>query len=1246
MQTDDKKNLEENTNKAETEDISPKKPNRLISIVKKTLKAALYLVFIFSLLVVLILVFPYHILATPALSAIEHSTGIQIDANVRKISLLTGISIQNLQIQHPSGFDNNPASIDNFTLSYSLLHMLLNRELVIDEISIDSPKLFYEETDDGYSNIQALLEKISGPEAEEPKQEKKEESGKVANSIGIRVQIKKFRITNIAAHIRTKDLTADISGFNVLMHADAGPDTNRINAAVELGGGKVHINRPDAIANIQTPWKMKLSMHGKDDIQANINLPFLLHDSSYKQSKLPNSKLVIGIVARANLKQDRATIDSTRIVLNETTTLLDLSATLQGLTKQEKKYHATIKQLGANLDEFGPWIAALGIPIKASGSFYISESSITGTTTDKLPSFDLHAIAKSISVQHGKNLHVNNLNLTLNAKGNKEKLNKDANEKTFEVDADASLTVDSLRAAENRLGNTAMDLTTHATLEDSRPQSANLNLMLDLHGVENPTQKIKLKRVSLNTTATANLKTGNIELQIERLDIPQVVSVRLNAELNEFGRKGNIKPLSVNAPRFDVLYRMARTMKLTSGIQSASGSLNLRLSANWKMEWKKFLQLLPKDSCEQIKGLAGKQYPQTQQIECKQRAISYRMPGRAKIKATIKKVSLCTAKNEVCIKNLSSSLDAGIRGNKINATAQLSIDSAITRTQIINGLVLNLDAKASPSKAWVGSTMSIDSFADSAQKAKVSVLGMNIDATVPLHRFKPAKRGDVSLKLTAENITKDERQQIHSFVFDMAAKLKKNHAQITASALAKRIEDTKEESQIDGLAINLTTEADIDKHFMPSTSQLQLEIDTKKISSPQKLPMPLEKSSMTVRMNTPNGFRDVVLKEFSILIPTIGMKAALNGKLYPLVYSLAPFKMSDKPNMDASLFISLSQKNSLNISGAEISGTLGLKGNLNIRGDIGNLNGSIRADDFRLHTETKSELTGQKTEISIERFDTNIPFSQQFVLRPKFRLKPADTSIASNIKRSNTLIYDALREYADEKGNFKLRKLLFMQSMNNTLQRKILIDSLDMDMQFAQNNFAIDAMHMQFLDGDITGKLKIFLPPEKPSRPMLDMNMQMTGINLAYLNVNKKREEITSETEVSAIMNTSVNLLKKELEGRIDITQISMKQLDQLLVFMDPQGVDPKIQKNRETLKLASIVKPRVELVSIWIAHENLNMDITMSSLPLVQQGLQHVLDKLKIRRYSIAPIIKSYMPKDEDEKETETGKADETARK
>jgi hypothetical protein len=82
--------------------------------------------------------------------------------------------------------------------------------------------------------------------------------------------------------------------------------------------------------------------------------------------------------------------------------------------------------------------------------------------------------------------------------------------------------------------------------------------------------------------------------------------------------------------------------------------------------------------------------------------------------------------------------------------------------------------------------------------------------------------------------------------------------------------------------------------------------------------------------------------------------------------------------------------------------------------------------------------------------------------------------------------------------------------------------------------------------------------------------------------------------------------------------------LDSMLAYLDPNKTNESVQNNRKLIKAWYMkwINPRVKLVSIWISHGNLNMDIEIDAWFVAGTLIKRVLKNMRIRRIDITPFL------------------------
>jgi hypothetical protein len=188
-------------------------------------------------------------------------------------------------------------------------------------------------------------------------------------------------------------------------------------------------------------------------------------------------------------------------------------------------------------------------------------------------------------------------------------------------------------------------------------------------------------------------------------------------------------------------------------------------------------------------------------------------------------------------------------------------------------------------------------------------------------------------------------------------------------------------------------------------------------------------------------------------------------------------------------------------------------------------------------------------------------------------------------------------------------------------QREVGLQALAMDLGWSDSTLRVDRFELGAFGGDITGSLAMQLRRLQPLDVTLVLRAQVGNVNLAHLDPAAAR--VTPDTEFSALAAARVGL-PRELDGRVDLTRLSLAQLDRLLYFLDPSGTNSSVQANRKLLSAwyMRLARPRVSLVSLWVTRGNLNLDIEMAALFLVQPILDYTLHRSRLRRLNLWPIL------------------------
>jgi len=253
--------------------------------------------------------------------------------------------------------------------------------------------------------------------------------------------------------------------------------------------------------------------------------------------------------------------------------------------------------------------------------------------------------------------------------------------------------------------------------------------------------------------------------------------------------------------------------------------------------------------------------------------------------------------------------------------------------------------------------------------------------------------------------------------------------------------------------------------------------------------------------------------------------------------------------------------------------------------------------------------------------DGDVPFSQQVVLRlPRWWLPQPKRTIFEGASAS--VLYDVMRPYTKRGASLALESVTQDEQLG-AIQRQTRIGRTSLDLTVADNALRLKRLYMKIFGGDIVGAVEAQVISLLPLDVLLRARTQITGVNLAYL--DREAKEHTPDTEVSAMLDLKYRPAQESLEGRINITRLSLDMLDAMLAYLDPNKKNKSVQSNRELINAwyTEWINPRVKLVSIWVSHGNLNMDIELDAWFVAGVVLKRVLHNMRIRRLNILPILR-----------------------
>ena len=1212
----------------------PGKPNNGRKIVRRILSTLAGLVIIVLLLVALVLVLPWRLAAPLALNYLNDYTGLSIDAQVTRLSLFSGLTIENLSIKPPPGFRLPPLSAARLVLEYDLGDLWPGRTVTVERVSLTGVDVAIEQDETQGYNIGAIIDAFAGngPPAPTEPEPQEEETGETA---GKPFTIKVTHLEVGIDRARLKQPGASMEAHGLVLAARGSLSTDgksdlEATLAIAADGPVYAVQRPDLAAAVTGDIRLSAGLKDFRDAQASLSAR-LAATGLRDNAPLPPASASLDLKAAADLSSGAVTLAGLSLALQRR-----LSLSLSGsFNWNDPRFavQAFIDTLSLDLKELEPF-ALLFLPgASLEGAVTAKSGGINAPLMDldpsRPPSAGLAVNLAGIGVtlpSLGLGVRALDGDLTVETgEGPGLSLGLKATAAAVSLDAMAvkGLALD-LKLSVPPPWPTAVNLAVSVTAQRCAglgvdlPLALRLNLSADPHAGELAHLELSvnspgLARVDAEVSGRDFLKRGAAEVN---LDLPRL-------------------PAVMAALPATVASLLPRGMKLL-------GRLKTTVRTSWKLGQGEFGALLPPPVRQWVALHRPDLLPSGLADDAPMRLPSLAaLPVEADLEARLDLPSFTLVEPSLEATDMGIRLAA--RGTTRALDYRLDMETARATLPQAEGrnVRLSLTGVARPSGITAALDAAVSRMDLPGPDAHLADLKVAASVAAPARDFAPRPEGasaTVALKLASAGLgPKETARALRGLVLDASAGLSlSGQTTLAAKAGLDRFSDAGSGMSADRVTLVLDAATGVGLDLAPGATTLDVTVGLGTLDTAGLLPFPLQDNQARISLATADSLREATLKTIEVKAPSLGLGVQGQGRVYPLLRSLDPPALPEKPNADLSLRLKVDNPTPLTLKGPTVlTGSLGLDVDLRLSGDVASVSGGVTARDFSLSmttTQRQTQKDGQETRtqtvgrtVAIDRLNLDIPFVQSLALRPGVRLLTSRTASILRGQGHDTL-YGPLRRWSGHKESVRFASLRLTDHADGRDVRTLALDETAMDLVYADNTFRIDRLHLNLLGGDVVGSLALQLPPDRPGLPRVRMAMQFSGVNLGYL--EGAAAAVTPETEVSALLEGGMDLADADsLNARMDITHISLSQLDKLLAFLDPQGADPKIQSNRSLLSKAVLVRPTVELVAMWVAHENLNMDISIKSIPVVRQWLQSILDNLRLRRYSIAHLLRNYLP-------------------
>lgn len=303
----------------------------------------------------------------------------------------------------------------------------------------------------------------------------------------------------------------------------------------------------------------------------------------------------------------------------------------------------------------------------------------------------------------------------------------------------------------------------------------------------------------------------------------------------------------------------------------------------------------------------------------------------------------------------------------------------------------------------------------------------------------------------------------------------------------------------------------------------------------------------------------------------------------------------------------------LTVPGVDVEGAVGFDTRLVIRDGIIDSSGLLTARRLSLENET----------VVVSDIDGGFPFEVSLATLPQegyvelpqrvlFGDGRVRVGIGKEVKLASRrpLYFPRIRRYRADRG-VRIRSIY---------ARGFEVEYLELDGALRNGQLVAERARLSLLGGDIDGSMSVGLSAERSVSGSMDV--KVSNLDASYFPALDLKPGKDSEVDADATLGFVVSPKRRDLTANMNVTKISAKGFDRLLQLLDPDEENSSIQSTRFYLNLAQI-----NGVAMWLAYENLNMDLDANSIvkiPFTDVGVPNFEREL-LRRMSMSDYLDLY---------------------
>jgi hypothetical protein len=1187
------------------------------------------------------------------------------------LSPLEGIELQDLWLGAPSGYALPLVTVKRVVVRYDL-SQILRGEVRVREVQVERPVVRVEERE-GKLNWMAFLE---GLPKSEPKPEEKSEPP------DLQVWVDRVSVIGLGAFLDDGKEKVALDSLHLGVTGFYSRKRSHFDVAVRLEGRDPNEASVSLLRRSQargetalggrflSKVKLDLSVDRVEAPRVGVDLAVEVASVELRSAwQLDPVRLALRLKARADVPGQRAEVDQLSVAFNGAE-ILALQASLEGLTTASQQVKLLLSKLHLPLDRFAPYARAVVTGVDFGGDLEVRDLRLTGAVDDMVTQRRLPRLSGTVSMDQvwarvarsGQRAEIKDLGLRLvlaaGQRGKREitrphEILAALPALTARPAASAlapterpvpsvallgRLRLGQVRASGAEVRDVDLRFASGAHLVRGEPRAFGARVSLALPAVHYRHPTLGPLQVSLRTSLEGSGDLGQKTATLDRFELAldDLLKVRLAARVTDLDRRpafaAELKVEPMDLAR--LLARVPAALRAPLGRARLVGRVGISLKA---------------------KGRAPA--PRTPPL---------RLPVELDGRIALEGVSLDDPERALVVSKLGGEITIQGKPSDLHLGGALDIGALRKPDQrvAIQGVRLPLALHLTPAslEAKLGLRLSQIQKEDLGLAAKGLDLSAAVTAAVPVEQLVAGKAkalplGPTSVKLglgwdalrisrPGATLALGPLKTTVDAAYDgtrpeaIQVLLKTRLQSVRHADLGATLRDLSLElsSGVTGPVVRLPQVAPEDLRLKRATARLKLEVGT--VDKRDVLVQPLRKTSLAAEGSW-TGDGDLDLRRLALRVPSRGVVLDLSGTVKNALSAgigpLPPFDVTVSLDLDNPKTHDPARASFL-FTGLWGAGQAGVTLRARrLSADRVELEGRLRARDFNLWTRGASiedrageGMLRKETRLHLRDVQADVPFSQELLVRlPQVALPRPSRSIFDS--QAASALYRAFQPYTGGRSRLSIGGIIFDEQLTamsregyflSAVKRRTAVDRVSLDLRIADGTLHLSRLYVKLFGGDIAGEVQAQVLGLDPLDFRARLRTQVTGVNLAYLNPAAK--ERTAKTEVSALLDGKYWYSRQLVEGRVDITRLSLDLLDALLAYLDPNKVNESVQSNRKLINgsLVKWVNPKVKLVAIWINYGNLNMDIDMDAWSLAGTYLKSTLKNMRIRRLSILRFL------------------------